>query len=118
MSREFPGQDPYLPPGVSPNHPNFTGPEYESEVDMDYAYQVLGWMEEAVASIEEAIKQLVILGEYTPEIASKDMKLVKEVDDIRDSLEYALKTEERKINGEYDDDDADFAYECWRDDNL
>ncbi len=118
MSREFPGQDPYLPPGVSANDPHFTGPDYESEVDIDYAYEVLGWMEEAAGSVEEAIKQLVALGEYTKEFADKDMEIVKQINAIKDDLEYALKTEQQKIDGEYDDGDADFAYECWRDDNM
>lgn len=118
MSREFPNQDPYLPPGVSPNDPHFTGPDYESEIDPEYAHKVIGWLEEAEGTIEEAVRMLVSLGESTPEIAKEDMKLVKEIEGIRDTLEHAVKVEEQKIAGEYDDYDADFAYESWRDDNM
>ena len=118
MSREFPGQDPYLPPGVSPNHPNFTGPDYESEVDIDYAYEVIGWIEEAAGSVEEAIKLLVALGEYTAKDAEEDMKIVKTIVDIKEDLQYAVKTEQEKIDGVYDDYDADSAYEAWRDGSI
>jgi hypothetical protein len=118
MSKEFPNQDPYLPPGVSPNHPNFTGPDYESEIDIDYAYKVLSWLEEAAGSVQEAIEYLVKLGELTSESANKDMEIVKQIDAIKDDLECALKAEQQKIDGEYDDFDADFAYESWRDDNM
>lgn len=118
MSREFPNQDPYLPPGVSPNHPNFTGPDYESEVDIDYAREVMGWMEEAAGSVQEAINVLVALGEYSPDTAREDMKLVKEIDAIKDDLQYAVRMEQEKIDGLHDDYDADAAYEAWRDGSI
>lgn len=117
MSREFPGQDPYLPPGVSPNDPHFGG-GYESEVDIDYANQVIGWLEEAKVSVEEAAKMLVALGESDSESLEKDMEIVNAIEGIRDTLEYAIKVEEQKENGEYDDYDADYEYEAWRDDNM
>ena len=117
MSREFPNQDPYLPPGVSPNDPHFQG-GYEPEIDIDYAKQLIGWLEEAEGTVEDSVKMLVSAGEYTSEMAEKDMKLSKEIAGIRDLLEHCVKFEEQKINGEYEDYDADFAYESWRDDNM
>lgn len=117
MSKEFPNQDPSLPPGVSGSDPHFTGPDYESEIDIDYANKIVGWLEEAEDTIQSAIEALVSLGEYTHKIAEEDMKIVKEVASMRDTLEYAIKIEESKIDGTYDDY-SDDAYDAWRDSQL
>lgn len=116
MSREFPNQDPYLPPGVSSSDPHF-GPDYESEIDIDYAYKVVGWLEEAAGTIEEAIKMLVGLGELPAEIANKELQIVKEVNAMKEDLECSLKNEQDKIDGTYDDY-SDDAYDAWRDSQL
>jgi polyhydroxyalkanoate synthesis regulator phasin len=118
MAREFANQDPNLPPGVSASHPHFWDSDYESEIDIDYANEVLSWLEEAENSVEEAIKLFVALGEINKESAKKDMEIVKHISNIKAELKDAIDEEERKINGEEDDYDADFAYECWREDNI
>jgi hypothetical protein len=117
MSREFPNQDPYLPPGVSPNDPHFGG-GYESEADIDYANEILGWLEEAEGSVKEAAKMLVALGESNADGLKQDMKVASAIENIREALKDAIKTEEDKISGEYYEDDGDWAYECSRDDEL
>jgi hypothetical protein len=117
MSKEFPGQDPYLPPGVSSNDPHFGG-GYESEIDIDYANEVLGWLEEAEGAIEEAIKILVALGEFNKKMAEKEMEVAGAVSGLRELLKDCIDTEEQKESGEYDEYDADFEYESRRDDEL
>ena len=73
----------------------------------------------AEGTVEDSLRMLVRVGEYTSAQAEQDKRISREIASIRDMLEYCVKIEEQKISGEYEDDsDADYAYESWRDDNM